>query len=139
MGKESKILIYRCESPNYEYEGNKHEHPYTKRKSWGPLPSPENDDIGYINDYEVCGCSSLKQFHKWWPKGKWVTNKKKNQYLIFSVPKECVRKGKHQVVFDREEATIVGALTKDHKRVFFNESFTYGDYQRQKRKRTGNW
>lgn len=138
MGKESKI-IYRCESPKYEYEGSRHDHPYTKRKSWDPLPSPGNDGIGYINDDEVCGCTSLKQFHKWWPKGKWVTSRKQNQYLIFSVPKQYIRTGKNQVVFTREYAKIIGALTKDHKRVFFNESFTYSDYKRQKRERTGNW
>jgi hypothetical protein len=133
------MIVYRCESPNYLSEGNQHEHPYTKRKSWSPLPSPEHDEIGWINQDEVCGCRSLKQFHKWWPKGKWITKKPKNMYLIFDVPDEYVRKGNTQVVFYREHAKIIGALTKDHKRVFFNESFTYSDYQRQKRERTGNW
>lgn len=133
------MLVYRCESIDcYDPEERLHEHPYTKRKSWGNLPSPDNDGIGTY-DHEVCGCSSLKQFSKWWPKGKWVTTRRHNSYLIFDVPKEYVRKGKHQVVFEREHASIIGALTKDHKRVFFNESFTYSDYKRQKRERTGNW
>ena len=133
------MIVYRCESPNYLAEGNRHEHPYTKRKSWGPLPSPEEDSIGFINNNEVCGCSSLKQFHKWWPKGKWVTTRKHNSYLIFEVPNKYVRKGKHQVVFERRKSKIIGALTKDHKRVFFNESFTYSDYKRQKGECTGDW
>jgi hypothetical protein len=116
----------------------KHDHPYTTRKSWGPLPSPDREGID-IYEHEVCGCSSLKQFHKWWPKGEWVTKRKDNNYLIFDVPNKYVRKGKYQVVFARNQATIIGALTKDHKRVFFNESFTYSDYKRQKGERTGDW
>ena len=131
------MIIYRCESDSTMSSG--HSHPWTSRKSWGNLPAPCNDGIGDIYQHEVCGCSSLKQFHKWWPKGKWVTSRKNNMYLIFSVPKEHVRKGRNQVVFDRSKATIIGALTKDHKRVPFNESFTYSDYKRQKRKCTGDW
>ena len=143
MGKESTI-IYRCESHNpairnKRFKGIWHDHPDTKRKSWWSLPSPRDDKLNYILDEEVCGCTSLKQFHIWWPKGKWVTNRPNNQYLIFSVPKEYVRKGKKQAVFIRKHATIIGALTKDHKRVFFDESFTYRDYKRQKRKCIGNW
>lgn len=133
------MIIYRCESIDcYDHKEKLHDHPYTKRKFWGNLPSPDKEGID-IYDHEVCGCSSLKQFSKWWPKGKWVTTRKHNSYLIFDVPKEYVRKGKHQVVFEREHATVIGALTKNHKRVFFNESFTYSDYKRQKRERTGNW
>lgn len=116
-----------------------HEHPFTKRKYWGKLPAPYNDGLGDMTNNEVCGCSSLKQFHKWWPKGKWVTSRKNNMYLIFSVPKEYVRKGRNQIVFNRSKAVIIGALTKDHKRVPFNESFTYSDYKRQKGECTGNW
>lgn len=137
MGQESTMIIYRCESD--EPLECKHEHPYTFRKSWGNLPPPSRDGLGYFDPHEVCGCKSLKQFHKWWPKGKWVTKRPNNMYLIMSVPKEHVRVGNTQVMFDRSKATIVGALTKDHKRVFFNESFTYSDYKRQKRKRTGDW
>ena len=140
MGKESKnrqVIVYRCESDSSLYP--RHKHPYTKRKSWGNLPSPSKDTLDYIRDHEVCGCINLKQFHKWWPKGKWVTKEPRNQYLIMSISKEHIRKGEHQIVFKRSKAKIIGALTKDHKRVFFNESFTYRDYKRQKRAGTSDW
>jgi hypothetical protein len=131
------MIVYRCESD--KPMDCEHDHPYTKHKSWDELPCPKKDGLYHLWNYEVCGCSSLKQFHKWWPKGEWVTKRPKNMYLIFEVPDKYVRKGKHQVVFKRRKGKIIGALTKDHKRVFFNESFTYSDYKRQKRERTGNW
>ncbi len=112
----TNVIVYRCESPNYP---DSHNHPPYKIRDWVELPSPYNDNIGAITPEEVCGCISLKQFNKWWPKGKWITKATNNKYYIFSVPKEYIRKGKHQVVFERSKAIKVGELTEYHKRIFY--------------------
>jgi hypothetical protein len=113
----TNVIVYRCESPHYP---DCHNHPPYKLRDWSKLPGPSKEDtLLYIKDTEVCGCSSLKQFKLWWPKGKWITKATNNKYYIFSVPKEYVRKGKHQVVFERSKATKIGELTEDHKKVFY--------------------
>ena len=121
MGKESKqVLIYRCECPNYLEYGNVHEHPPYKKRDWMYLPTPEKDGIEYYDMRHVCGCNTLKQFSIWWPKGKWVTEKPNNQYLIFSVNKRYVKYCKSQVMFTknfffssrRRHTRLFGCLNK---------------------------
>jgi hypothetical protein len=137
MDKESKVLIYRCEIIGDRLSGgHRFSHKYPKgtklSTNWNKLPPPQQDGIPEMKmQQDWCGCKDLKQFFKWWNKSQLKHHSaNRNRLAILEVPTSEVKYGKHQVVFNRKKAKIVGKINEKGEAVFNS------NYLRQTRKST---
>lgn len=128
---DTTVLVYRCEIIGDRLSGgDRWAHPIADPSiklvtDWNKLPCPQNDGIflSYSSGDWWCGCKSLKQFFKWWSKDNLKHHSTtRNRLAILEVPKSEVKYGKHQVVFNRKKARIVGKVNEKGEAVF-NRSY----------------
>jgi len=114
--EEGYQIIYRCEkNPEYPLKGAPDNY---RNNRWDHLPSPSTDSPEHrIQQSEVCGCTTLKQFTMWWKKQDWEDIAELGSLLILEVPKKKIKKLKHQAVFQRHSARIVAKLKPKEKKI----------------------
>lgn len=106
------MIVFRIEHRNDPKRGGFR--PYSHDHSWGHLPTPY-DDPGIarpIKAHEVCGAVPEK-FAAWWPPaGALLVDAEDNGYhaVALEVPDEVATAGVYQVVFPRDQATVVGRV-----------------------------
>jgi hypothetical protein len=120
--KKQPKYIYRVEYIDDKYQGSGVLNNKCK-SNWRDLPTPQCeitslDNLVY-NDYHskfsdlrnpiVCGCSSLSQLYKWWPKDK-IKDMKKGSRLVKLEAKGYVCVLNKQVTFNRAKARIVEVI-----------------------------
>lgn len=81
---------------------------------WGRLPNPKEDGIkGFESGKHFCAVKTKKQLNTWWPKEKFKEHGKPDtgHIVILEIdPFYVLEGGKHQVVIERNKATIIGTV-----------------------------
>lgn len=126
MSKDT-VLVYRCEVIGGRLQGG-HRYSFAEKQpqklthEWINMPTPWEDGlrkhVSKSNQF-WCGCRSLNQFFKWWNKDQLKYHTAAgNRLAILEVPKSEVKYGRHQVVFNRRKARIVGKINEKGEAVF---------------------
>lgn len=107
------MRVYRVESKKYPKKGRTDCVRYLTNH-WWHLPDPYDDGLGIMKPEEVCGTTSKSKFYKWWFKSKLknIISSAEAQIVLLNVPKKYVKRGKHQCIFPRSKATIIGTLNE---------------------------
>jgi len=117
--------VYRVEHKTAKYEGVLDSGIPLRHWSW--LDAPEY----YMTRESVCGVTSLKNLHKWFPTKtmKEIHSHPEYHVIILDVPK-IDYKDDNQVVFKRNKAKVIGRLLPDGKAQYL------GNNKRSQRKST---
>lgn len=107
------MIVFRIEHRDEPKRGGFR--PHTHGHYWDRLPSPAADDgIGrYLGKGEVCAALPEK-FSYWWPpEGELLVYAEASGYhaVALEVPDEVATVGVYQVVFPRDQATVVGRVS----------------------------
>lgn len=75
----------------------------------GDLPPPCEDGLGWPSSCEHCACASVSKLKRWFHDPH-LRDLEEGGFVVrrYRVPRNMIRRGRHQVLFVREHSDVVG-------------------------------